>query len=141
MFTLDAISRLRRRDTATPATDIAKSSPVEAATPATPATNVAIVAMSHVAGQPDPRLQQPAFRRAVIAAREAADFPRFENALRAGNLMLCCNCPHFAFSDDPAQLGQCARFTVDAWPFVAFECAGYERAAQPVAPKYLPEPP
>jgi hypothetical protein len=135
MFTLDSLATPRHRDNLRQApTETPESSDVKAATPA---TNVAIVAMSHVA-EPDERFRQPSFRRAVIAARDAAPLHDFSNGLQVGALVICCNCKGFAFGPDPAGLGHCQHFDVEAGPFTPFPCAGFALSKEPVAPKFMP---
>jgi hypothetical protein len=143
MFTLEANATLRHRDKLRQsATEWHESLPAKAATPATPATNVATVAMSHVAEGVDQRLRQPDFRRAVIAARDAAYLPDFKHALQVGALHVCCNCAHYTFNADPAAPGQCRHFNVEAVPFMPFlPCSGFLVSGHPVAPNYLPETP
>jgi TubC N-terminal docking domain len=79
-------------------------------------------------------------RRAIIAAREVAGLNDFHAALHLGRLQLCANCAGFTFASDPACLGHCARFGVEAWPFAPFRCSGYKVSATPAAPSFLPDP-
>jgi uncharacterized membrane protein len=76
--------------------------------------------------------------RAIAAARDAAPLADFRAALVTGRLYLCCNCAQFAFTADPAALGRCHRFSVEAAPFIPFWCVGFEPSLRPVAPDYLP---
>jgi hypothetical protein len=80
-------------------------------------------------------------RRAIIAAREAAFLPDFRHALQAGRLVVCCNCAHFTFNEYLGAIGHCEKFNDKCAPFAPFWCAGYSRAAEPVALQYLPETP
>jgi hypothetical protein len=97
---------------------------------ATPATN---------------RAQRTERRRLILAARDAAGLDDYRAALVRGQLHLCGNCTRFSFgADDPAGLGQCAHFNVEAWPFVPMlRCAGFDArsAAIAPAPDYLPAKP
>jgi hypothetical protein len=68
-------------------------------------------------------------RRAIIAAREAAFLPDFKHALQAGKLVVCCNCAHFKFNENPAAMGHCEKFNDKCAPFAAFWCAGFVQAA------------
>jgi len=70
---------------------------------------------------------------------EGADLDSYRHALWLGTLVVCGNCRHFQFADDPAELGQCRCFAVEAWPFVPFPCSGFEPGAAPAAPDYLPD--
>jgi hypothetical protein len=77
-------------------------------------------------------------RITITAAREAAFLPDFKHALRAGKLVVCCNCAHFTFNEDPGAMGRCEKFNDECAPFAPFWCAGFVQAAEPVASKYLP---
>ena len=79
-------------------------------------------------------------REAITQARDAAPLCDFWAALTLGRLMLCGNCARFNFGEEPAQLGHCRRFDVEAWPFVPFWCSGFELSATPAAAAYLPDP-
>jgi hypothetical protein len=65
---------------------------------------------------------------------------RYHNSLLLGKLHVCGNCRHFDFGPDPLEFGQCRRFSVEAWPFVPFWCAGFQASATPTAPAFLPDP-
>lgn len=80
------------------------------------------------------------FRRAVLAARDAAPLSEYRAALILLRLHVCGNCAAFQFGSDPASLGECLRFNVEAWPFVPFGCVGFEASRTPAAPDYLPDP-
>src|ERR1700686_3749997 len=98
---------------ATPASAVAavaveKASTQSAATPATSATAERLVAgVAHVAVAA-PRLRNPAFRRAISAARDAAPLSEYRAALMLGRLRLCGNCSRYTFDQDPAGAGTCA---------------------------------
>ena len=77
---------------------------------------------------------------AIVAARDAADLNYWRAPLVLGHLHLCGNCAAFQFSPDPAGLGRCSRFNIEAAPFVPFWCAGFEVSRIATAPDYLPEP-
>ena len=79
-------------------------------------------------------------RRAIGKAIEAARLTHYSAALLLGRLQLCGNCAGFQFAADPAALGHCTRFGVEAWPFVAFRCLGFEVSTAPAAPSFLPDP-
>jgi hypothetical protein len=64
-------------------------------------------------------------RHAIIAACDASRLDDFRAALVLGRLHLCSNCQHFTFAADPVTPGYCARFDVDALPFVPFWCSGF----------------
>ena len=49
----------------------------------------------------------------------------FRAALMLGRLHVCCNCALFNFAPDPAGLGRCRHFGVEAWPFVPFWCSAF----------------
>jgi hypothetical protein len=78
--------------------------------------------------------------RAIVAAREGAKLGNFRAALHLGHLHICGNCASFRFAPDPAALGHCTRFTVEAWAFVPFTCPRFEVSAAPAAPAFLPDP-
>jgi hypothetical protein len=134
--------------TATPATSATRAIPVapvaaiahrppEAATPATAATSEQSVAgVAHVAVA-DPRLRDPKFRSAIVAARDGADLDYWRPALAQGRLHLCGNCSSFRFGDDPGALGRCRRFKTEAAPFCAFDCPGFAVAKIPTAPRFM----
>ena len=64
--------------------------------------------------------------RAVLAARDAAPLSEYRAALILLRLHVCGNCAAFQFGSDPASLGECLRFNVEAWPFVPFGCVGFK---------------
>jgi hypothetical protein len=81
-------------------------------------------------------------RRDIATACDAAGLANFREALILGRLHLCGNCSRFVFASDPAALGQCSHFNVEAWPFVPMlRCSGFEArpAATAPAPDYLPD--
>lgn len=51
----------------------------------------------------------------------------FRAALDAGRFVICGQCVRFRFAADPLQLGQCEQYTTEAFPFVPFQCSGFER--------------
>lgn len=51
----------------------------------------------------------------------------FRHALNDGSLVICAQCETYQFAADPRALGQCRRHRVEAWPFVPFECAQFNR--------------
>ena len=75
-----------------------------------------------------------------LAKEAEAPLADFRAALVMGRLHVCCNCSEFRFGADPAGLGHCRRFNVEAAPFVPFWCAGFEPSHRAVAPDYLPDP-
>lgn len=78
--------------------------------------------------------------RAIAAARDVAPLADFRAALTLGRLHVCCNCGHFSFGVEPAGLGHCERFNVEAWPFVPFWCAGFEASDMLAAATDLKKP-
>lgn len=78
----------------------------------------------------------PGHRAALTES--CAPLADFREALLLGRLHVCCNCTAFAFGADPAGLGHCQRFNVEAWPFVPFWCSAFEPSRVPAAPEYLP---
>lgn len=59
---------------------------------------------------------------------DAAPYLReFEAALKRGRVVICGQCSRFTFAGQPADLGHCGQFAVEAWPFVPFQCGGFER--------------
>lgn len=92
-------------------------------------------------GTPPPAIPMTRARREAISKSWDGDALRvYFEALLLGRLALCGNCAHYAFGEDPAALGYCARFKVEAWPFAPFQCEGFESAANPAAPLFLPDP-
>ena len=79
-------------------------------------------------------------RESIMSAWDGESLREYFEALLMGRLVLCGNCAHFAFGEDPAALGNCARLKVESWPFAPFQCEGFEPAAYPAAPLYLPDP-
>jgi hypothetical protein len=73
---------------------------------------------------------------AIEAARPCLD--EYRAALVLGHLSACCNCEYFLHGTDPAGLGQCQRYDVEAAPFVPFPCPGFEASDEPAAVEYLP---
>jgi hypothetical protein len=62
-----------------------------------------------------------------LAAEAATPYmAEFRDALVLGRLVVCCNCLHFRWGADPAGIGQCERFKVEAFPFIPFCCSGFE---------------
>jgi len=60
----------------------------------------------------------------------------YREALLLGRLHACANCRHFTHGPDLASLGHCQRFDVEAWPFVAFWCSGFQVSAAPTVTPY-----
>jgi hypothetical protein len=82
-----------------------------------------------------------------LAAEAATPYmAEFRDALVLGRLVVCCNCLHFRWGADPAGIGQCERFKVEAFPFVPFCCSGFEPdlgfepELAPAAPEWLADP-
>lgn len=96
--------------------------------------------MSQVAAPPDAPFRDPAFRRTIIAGRDAAKLAEWRAALMLGRLVLCGNCSAFQFGADPTGFGHCQRFDTEAAPFCPSPCAGFAPSATPTAPAYLPDP-
>ena len=72
--------------------------------------------------------ETPQAQRIRQAFHEATPYLReFQHALKAGQLVICAQCTQFTFGHELPELGQCARHRVEAWPFVPFTCAGFER--------------
>lgn len=88
----------------------------------------------------DPRLRSPSFRQQIVAARDAAPLADFREALILGRLVICGNCSRFTFDADPAGLGRCDRWDIEAFPFVPFYCAGFHLSRTPTAPAFVPDP-
>jgi hypothetical protein len=55
----------------------------------------------------------------------------FRAALLLGRLHVCCNCSAFTFGTEPAGVGRCERFDVEAWPFVPFWCSAFQPHGSP----------
>ncbi len=148
-----SIPALTRPATATPATSATPTSAVAAvavkgaarsstATPATSATNPAGVAgVAHVAVAAG-RLHDPAFRRAIIAARDAAGLEYWRAPLLLGQLHLCGNCSRYAFGSELAGSGTCSLHGDGLLAFaMPFPCADFVPSPTPTAPEFLTESP
>jgi hypothetical protein len=97
--------------------------------------------MSQVAAQPDARLRDPAFRRAVIAARDAAPLSEFRGAMLLGRLGICGNCGRYTSGSDPAGAGTCSLHGDGLLAFaMPFQCRDFQVSKTPAAPAYLPGP-
>jgi hypothetical protein len=79
-------------------------------------------------------------RETISKAWDGEALREYFEALLMGRLVLCGNCAHFAFAEDPAALGYCFRFKVESWPFTPFKCEGFETATYPAVPLYVPDP-
>jgi hypothetical protein len=79
-------------------------------------------------------------RAAISEAANAAKLEEFRASLILGRSQLCGNCSGFTFAPSPADLGQCSRLRVEAWPFVPFRCVGFKATATPAARLFLPTP-
>jgi len=117
MFSIKALSaRAATCDTATTCDKAPKTASAEAAIPA---TNVATVAMSHVAKGLDD----------------------FREALLLGRLHLCGNCSRYTFGSDPAGAGTCAIHGDGLVAFaMPFRCRDFAVSKNPIASDYLPDP-
>jgi hypothetical protein len=147
-FTIPALAT--RPATATPAKPATPASavaavadrevrPLNTATPATSATAGRLVAgVAHVAVA-DRRLRESAFRRAIIAVRDATPLAEFCEALLRGRLHLCGNCSRYSFGPDPANAGTCSVHGDGLLAFaMPFDCRDFEVSPTPTAPAYLP---
>jgi hypothetical protein len=113
--------------------------PSNTATPATSATGERLVAgVAHVAVA-DRRLRDPEFRRAIIAAREAAGLDYWRATLLLGRLHLCGNCSRYIFGHDPAGAGTCSMHGDGLLAFaMPFDCRDFLVSPTPAAPAFLP---
>jgi hypothetical protein len=146
-----SIPALTRPATATPATFATPRGAVAAvavkedvwsstATPATSATNHADVAGVADVAVADAGPHDPVFRRAVIAARDAAGLEYWRAPLLLGRLHLCGNCARYAFGPDPAGSGTCPVHGADVLAFaMPFDCADFLASPIPTAPEFLTE--
>jgi len=79
-------------------------------------------------------------REAIMNAWDGEALREYFEALLLGRLVICGHCSHFQFGEAPAALGWCLRLKLESWPFAPFKCEGFETAAYPAAPLYLPDP-
>jgi hypothetical protein len=150
VFSIPALTRPATATAATSATPMGAVAAVAAkdaarsstATPATSATNHAGVAgVAHVAVAAA-RLHDPVFRRAVIAARDAAGIEYWRAPLLLGRLHLCGNCSRYAFGLDPTGSGMCSLHGAGPLAFaMPFDCTDFLVSQTPTAPEFLTESP
>jgi hypothetical protein len=111
------LKELSSPPTECPAAELHVSTGCDTCDNATAATNVATVAMSHVAeGGEEP---------------ESFDLrPEFAAALQCGRLVACIACQYFESRPNERPDGWCRQFKTETWGKVSFRCPGYVERRQ-----------
>ena len=69
-----------------------------------------------------------------MALESAAPYLReFRAALDTGRLVICGQCVSFRFAHEAEEIGECRRQSVEAWPFVPFQCVAFQRREKKAA--------